>query len=260
MPAFLADIIGNQFVETNHDFKFALAGDDAERVAQAFFQGKLLRTDERFPGQLRLLNPGGDKSANVISQMTIREEKPLAVDVGQVIWVDDARFRFLSARLAISQKQLPMSRGGFGQGVENFHVQNRLGAGAKGDGLLPVSEVQGHGVWERRGHFLERAQERPLERRAAVLLQRLFRHEQREQFAFGDLQRWKITDFFCVMEAAARAIKFNRQLQPVAHELNVAINRLGADFQLAGQCSGVGIFAGVDRLMNAKHPFQRRTR
>ena len=123
--------------------------------------------------------------------------------------VDDARFRFLSARLAISQKQLPMSRGGFGQGVENFHVQNRLGAGAKGDGLLPVSEVQGHGVGQRRGHFLERAQERPLERRAAVLLQRLFRHEQREQFAFGDLQGWKIADFFGVTEAVARAIEFN---------------------------------------------------
>src|SRR5207247_11244475 len=116
MPAFLADIIGNQFVETNHDFKFALAGDDAEGVAQAFFQGKLLRTDERFPGQLRLLNPGGNKSANVISQMTIREEKPLAVDVGQVIWVDDAGRGLLTGWLAISQDELPRSGGRFGHG------------------------------------------------------------------------------------------------------------------------------------------------
>ena len=79
-------------------------------------------------------------------------------------------------------------RGGLGQGVENFQIQNRLGAGAEGNGLLRVGEVERNGVGQRLLHFLEGAEQRFLEARAAILLQRLFRDDQREQFALGDLQ------------------------------------------------------------------------
>src|ERR1035438_274897 len=38
------------------------------------------------------------------------------------------------------------------------------------------------------------------------------------------------------------------------------MDRLGGNFDFAGERGGVGIFAGLKRLMDAQHPLQRRTR
>ena len=113
--------------------------------------------------------------------------------------------------------------------------QNRLGARAKGNGLLQIRQVQRNGVGQRLLHFSNGAEQRFLETGAAILLQRFFRDDQREQFALGDLQRGKGADFLGVMIAETAPVEFQRQLQPVAHELEVAMDGFGADLQLARQ-------------------------
>ena len=95
---------------------------------------------------------------------------------------------------------------------------------------------------------------------AAILLQRFFRDDERENFALGDLHRGKAADFAGVKIAVALAIEFNRQVQPVAHELDVAMDGLGGDFDFARKLAGVGKSAGLQCLMNPQHPLQRRTR
>ena len=110
-----------------------------------------------------------------------------------------------------------------------------------------------------RGHFLERADQRLLEVRAAILFERLFRDEQRDQFALGNLQRGEGTDRLGVMVAEAAAVVFERQVQPVAHEFEVALDGLGADLHGARQRGGVGVAAGGNLLVNAHHALQRRT-
>ena len=121
--------------------------------------------------------------------------------------------------------------GRLGQGVENLQVQDRLGPRAEGDGLLPVGDVERDGVGQGGGHFLEGADQGPLEGGAAVLLQGFFRHEQGEQFALGDLQGGEIADFLGVMVAFVRGVVGQGQFQPVAHEFQVAVDGFGADLQ-----------------------------
>ncbi len=89
---------------------------------------------------------------------------------------------------------------------------------------------------------------------------RFFRDDERENFALGDLHRRKAADFAVVKIAVVGGSKFNRQVQPVAHELDVAMDGLGGNLDLARELAGVGKAAGLQRLMNAQHPLQRRSR
>jgi|CZKV01.1.fsa_nt_gi hypothetical protein len=54
-------------------------------------------------------------------------------------------------------------------------------------------------------------------------------------------------------------VEFNRQIEPVAHELNVTMDGLGGAFNFGRQLAGIGKTAGLQRLVNAQHPLQRRT-
>src|SRR5262245_43956334 len=55
------------------------------------------------------------------------------------------------------------------------------------------------------------------------------------------------------------SVPFERQLQAIPHELQIAMDGLRADLQLPAQESGVGIFAGLNRSVNVQHPLQGRT-
>ena len=50
------------------------------------------------------------------------------------------------------------------------------------------------------------------------------------------------------------------ELQPIAHELQVALNGLCADLQLVSEGGGVRIPTRFEDLMDLQHPRQRRTR
>ena len=155
---------------------------DAETVAQSFLQRKFLRTLESFSGRLDGLDPRGNKSADVFARVVEGKEIPFAVDVRQMIRVNDARFGFRLAGLAIGQFQLLPSRGGLGERVKNFQIQNRFGARAEGNRLLDVGEVERNGVGQRLLHFFDRAQQRFLKTRAAILLQALFPRRRARKF------------------------------------------------------------------------------
>src|ERR1035437_2715929 len=134
--------------------------------------------------------------------MVVGEEIPFAVDVRQMIRVHDAFLRRLTGLAVMQFKLLPL-RDGLGERVENFQIENRLGARAEGNRLLNVGEVERNVVGQRLLHFFDRAQQRFLEARAAILLQGLFRDDEREDFALGDLHRWKRADFAGVVIAIA---------------------------------------------------------
>ena len=119
-----------------------------------------------------------------------------------MIGVHHALFGLAAAGLAVGQFELAALGGGLGQRVKDFQVKDRFGAGAEGDGLLPVGQVQRDRVGQGGGHFLEGADEGPLEVGAAILLQGFFGYEQGKEFALGDLQGGKRADFLGVMIAA----------------------------------------------------------
>src|SRR5947209_14479525 len=146
VPFLFADVISGEFIEANRDFEFALAGMDAEAVAQAFLERKSFGASELFPGEFDGLDTRGRKGANVVSQMVEGEEEPFAIDVGQVIWINHTRFGLLLAGFALGQFDMLALGGGFGELVKDFEMDDRLRAGAKGNGLFPIGNMDGNGV------------------------------------------------------------------------------------------------------------------
>src|SRR5436190_854803 len=258
MPFLLAHVIGNARFEAEDNFVFTFAGVHAEAVAQALIERKLLRALEAFAGGLDALDARGNEGANVFAAMVPGEQVPFTVDIREVVRIDDAQFGLARTRLAIRQLDLPPMRRGFGQRVKDFQVEDRLSPGAERNGLLHLRQVEGDGVWQRLFHFSDRTEQRLFETGAAILLERFLSDHQREQFAFSNLHRGKGADFLSVTIAKAAPVIFDRQIQAVAHEFDVAMDGFGADFQFAREPRRVGKFSGLNRLMNAEHAFQRR--
>src|ERR1035437_4491560 len=151
--------------------------------------------------------------------MIEREQKPLAVNVGEVIWIDEALLDALLPGFAIGQLQLPARHRGLGELIENPQVQNRFGARAKGDGLRHVVKAEPDSVRQGLLHLLAGAEQRLFEAGAPVLLKSPLGYDQREDFAFGDLKRGEVLDGFSVEIAKPAAVVLDRQLQSGAHEL-----------------------------------------
>ena len=114
---------------------------DAEAFAQALFERKAGDARECLAGLFDGFDAGGNKCANVLAELVEGEEIPFTVDVCQVIRVDAALFGLFLAGLAISKFDLPLGRGGFGQGVKDFQIENLLGTCAKGNRLMHIREA-----------------------------------------------------------------------------------------------------------------------
>src|SRR5579862_6364081 len=183
MPFLLADVISHPRVETDDDLIITLAGTDAKAVAQALLQRKIPRTYKRPPGGFHGPDARGHKGADVFARVVVREQKPLAVDVRQMIRVHEAFFRLALTGFAVGQLELLASGGSPGEDIEYFEIQNRLGARAEGNRLLNVGEIERNRVGQRLLHFSDGAQEGFLKARAAILLEGFFRDDQREQLA-----------------------------------------------------------------------------
>src|ERR1700723_1228942 len=125
MPFLFPDVIRRAGIETDDDRKFALAGVDAETVAQSLLEGKLRSANERTTGGPGRLDAGGYECANIFARVVVGKEEPLAVDIGQVIRVNHPLFNRMT-RLAIGELQLLPPRHRPGEGVKNLQVQDRL--------------------------------------------------------------------------------------------------------------------------------------
>src|SRR5947208_12650193 len=122
MPALFADIIGHQLLEANDHLKFPSSGEGAKTVAQPLFQRESVRADKDLAGRFDLQNSRRNKGADVVAQMTVGKKKPFAVNVGQMIRVNDARLGLFAARLAISQFKLFALGCRLGESVENVEI------------------------------------------------------------------------------------------------------------------------------------------
>jgi len=151
-------------------------------------------------------------------------------------------------------------RGRPGQRVENFEIQIGSALVRKEIVCSMVGQIERNGVRQRLLHLPDGAEQRPFEIRAAILLERLFGDDEREEFALGNLNVRKGADLPRYNDKPFCPVRIPPAAQPVAHELDVAMNRLGGDFDFARERGGVGEFAGLKRLMNAQHSLQRRTR
>src|SRR5690242_16067605 len=106
MPFLLPNIIGGAGVKAEYDLEGSAPGMDAKAVPQPRVEREFSRPFEAPARGRDRLDPGGHKRADVLTQMVVGEEEPLAVDIGQVVRINHSPFRFLHAGLAVSHFQL----------------------------------------------------------------------------------------------------------------------------------------------------------
>jgi hypothetical protein len=245
-------------MEADQHVEIAVTRLDGKTPAQALFQRERRPARESLAGVADGFDARGNERAEVVAQMIERKEKPFAVDVGEVIRIDEALLDAPLAGFALGQLQLLARGSGFGKGVEDLQVQDRLRGRAEGDGLRRVVKAEGDGIREGLLHLFEGAEQRSFEAGAAILLEGLLGYNEREDFAFRDLKRGKSLDGLSVKVAKPAAIVLDRKLQPVAHELEVAVNGLCAHFQLASKGAGIRIALRMQGPVNAQHALQGR--
>ena len=82
---------------------------------------------------------------------------------------------------------------------------------------------------------------------------------ERHQFPFGNFDIRKAGNRLSVIKAKVKLIVLDWETQPVAHEIDIALDRFRTDFQLISEFSAVRVTARLEFLMHAHHAFERRT-
>ena len=77
------------------------------------------------------MNSPRSERADVFAQVIERKQIPFAVDVREMVRIDHARLDVLPSGLAVGDLHLLMPGCGFCQVVEDFQIQNLLGACTK---------------------------------------------------------------------------------------------------------------------------------
>ena len=98
-----------------------------------------------------------------------------------------------------------------------------------------------------------------VKRSAAVLLEGLARHEQRQQLALRDLHGGEGGDRVRVAVRVDAWVELDRQIEPVAHEGDVAHDRLARDLEALRELRAIGEGAAAELLVDAEHALDGRT-
>ena len=91
------------------------------------------------------------------------------------------------------------------------------------------------------------------------MLQRFLRDEERDDLALGNLDVREVRDGLRIDEAEMKLVVFDGQPEPVAHEVDVALDGLGRNLQFVGQLPAVGEIAGDELVVQPHHALQRGT-
>src|SRR5581483_7744030 len=99
-----------------------------------------------------------------------------------------------------------------------------------------------------------------MKRGAAILLQRALRNQQGEQLALGHVHRRKRVYGMRITIRLNLRIEFDRQIEPVAHERNVAHHGLAGNLQRLHELRAVHERAAPQLVMDFQHALEWRSR
>src|SRR5437867_2231797 len=100
--------------------------------------------------------------------------------------------------------------------------------------------------------------QRTLEGRSLVLRERLLRDEQRGDFALRNLDARKSGDRFRVVESKLLRVVTNRQSKPIAHKIDVTLDRFWRDLEFRRDLLAVWKVVRLQRSVQLHHSLQRR--
>ena len=89
--------------------------------------------------------------------------------------------------------------------------------------------------------------------------QRFLRDKERRNFPLRNVDARKARDLLGVMKTKAQRVVLDRQTQPVAHEIDIALDGLGRDLDLLRDLAAIRKRIRAQLRVNAHHPLERRT-
>ncbi len=165
----------------------------------------------------------------------------------------------IAAQFAIAKLDFGRVEHGAAEQLEDLEVSDTLPDRSEGDRGLEIAPTESDPVLQSVTDLLESGAQGPFKGRAAILLQRLLRNEKRHDLPLAHLDVGKTGDRFRVDETEVQLIILDRQPELIAHELDVALDRLLRDLQLAGELATVGKFPRLQLCVQLHHARERRT-
>ena len=109
MPVFFPNIIRDLVREPHHDLVLFLARVHTKTPLQAVLDGEFFRALKGVSRLLDRKDARRHEGAQVLSQMTVCEQEPFTIDVGEMVRVDDAGLAFLFSWFAVLQSELSLA-------------------------------------------------------------------------------------------------------------------------------------------------------
>src|SRR5208283_1122861 len=196
---------------------------------------------------------------DVVSQVAMANQAPVVVGgKDQVVGVDGPSLRFVPTRSPVDHAQLPRVTHCPYQNPKDLGIVSRSNAGQDRQVVCQLVEGDLDRVGETLGDLGHSLTEIVFERRPPVLVHDLGGNQQSDQLALGHWKAGKPVGRIGVVVSVPNAVKFQRRTQPIAHELDVALNRAAHHFELAGQGPGVGQRPAAHCRVDHQDPFQNR--
>ncbi len=259
MPLTFAHEPRRERIEVDAHAVPGLALEDAEAVAQMIGNGKVSRATESGSRVPHLAHPGQGERADLPTNQVEAKQIPLILDAAEVVGLNAPRLVPRTAQLLVFKGEFARGEDRPAHRLEKFEVRDAGTDSSERNRRIHVAPVEPDPVLEPFGDLPEGRAQRLLERSAAVLLQRFLGDEERHHFALRHLDVREVRDGLRVNEPEMELVVFDRQPEPVPHEVDVALDRLRGHFQLVGQFSAVWKIAGNQSLVQPHHTLQRRT-
>lgn len=87
------------------------------------------------------------------------------------------------------------------------------------------------------------------------MIERLSGYAESKELSFGNIDCRKAFNFSCITVAMVRRLVIDGHQHAVAHEVDVATDGLGADFEFSCQRAAIGEPAFFQSMVDKKHPF-----
>ncbi len=157
-----------------------------------------------------------------------------------MIGVDAAVGEFVAGGGPVVDVEGVLLGDGFGEEPEGVDVVRGEDGGSDGEGFAEGGEVDADFVGEEGGEAVEGVAEVGFVGGAAVLAEEAFGEEEGDELAFRELEERELEGGRCVAVAVVLAAEIERGTELVSHELDVALDGAGVDFEFGRESFGVG--------------------
>ena len=201
----------------------------------------------------RLADAREREGAQLLAREVEAEEIPLVINAAEMIRPHPPDLGRGAAQLAITKFHLGRIEHSVAEQFENFQIGLALPDAAKRDRRVQFAPAKTDFVLQAVPDFDKGGAQRRFEWRAVILLERLLRDEESDDFALRNLNVRKTRDRLGVDEPEVELIVLDRKPELITHELDVALNRFLRHFELVRELAAIGKPARLELGVELHH-------